>query len=367
MSLSIQGTLDETTVADLFRSLMRSAETGIVSLEAFGRHDNVYFTDGKIVFASTSDPDLGLAEALLGSGEINLQQYTRVTEELFSSRRMGSLLCELGYLKPDQLNDALERQVAHIVKHALAFRGGNYTIDFTTDFPKEIVVLTINCDLLVMNGISNIEQWSLISRGISRMGRLLRQSQGADARIFQLELGDTESHVYSLFSEPQSVESACERSYLSNFLTCRAVWALLTANLLEDVEGDGPADHRAEVEKELELEDIVERYNTAFQKTFAIVFQQIGDHTYDFVDRVVLHLSPNILPYLSGVNLLNEGRVDFEQVLNNMIASGSSDTNQLVHDVLNELLYGWIFEIKREFGTRLDGEMAAVLAPLRGL
>ena len=41
--LSIQGTLAETTVPDLFRSLLRSSETGIVSLEAIGRNDVIYF------------------------------------------------------------------------------------------------------------------------------------------------------------------------------------------------------------------------------------------------------------------------------------------------------------------------------------
>jgi len=37
--LSIQGTLAETTVPDLFRSLIRSSETAIVSLEGLGRTD----------------------------------------------------------------------------------------------------------------------------------------------------------------------------------------------------------------------------------------------------------------------------------------------------------------------------------------
>jgi len=67
-SLSIQGTLAETTVPDLFRSLVRSGETGIVSLEAIGRSDAIYFHEGRIVFASSSDHDMGLGEILLRSG-----------------------------------------------------------------------------------------------------------------------------------------------------------------------------------------------------------------------------------------------------------------------------------------------------------
>src|SRR4051794_10647863 len=66
--LSIQGTLAETTVPDLFRSLTRSSETAVVTLDTGGRVDTIYFSDGRIIYASTSDPDMGIAEALLRSG-----------------------------------------------------------------------------------------------------------------------------------------------------------------------------------------------------------------------------------------------------------------------------------------------------------
>src|ERR1051325_8505617 len=94
-NLSIQGTLAETTVPDLFRSLLRSSETAIVSLDAIGRNDTVYFNEGKIIFAASTDPDMGLAEVLLRTGDINLQEYNDAMEKVVVSRRIGALLCEL--------------------------------------------------------------------------------------------------------------------------------------------------------------------------------------------------------------------------------------------------------------------------------
>ena len=96
------------------------------------------------------------------------------------------------------------------------------------------------------------------------------------------------------------------------------------------------------------------------------MFQKIGDHVYDFMDRVVLHLSPETVPYLSGMTLINEGRVDFDQLFNNMIKSGSTDHTMVVQNVLNELLYGWILEIKSEFGgTSLEKEVVALVNSLK--
>jgi hypothetical protein len=364
-NLSIQGPLAETTVPDLFRSIIRSNESAIVSLDAVGRSDTIYFHDGRIIFASSTDPDVGLAETLLRMGELTIEQYNTAMDRLVVSRRMGALLCELGYLQPDDLLRAAERQATAIVLNAMAYRSGNYTIEFSAEMPSEIVALPLPTERLVLDGVRRIEYWSLIWRGIGRFERVLEQAAGADTRAYQLELSDDESHVMSLLAEPATVEELCARSYLTNFQTCRTIWGLLAVNLIADAEVAEVDEKRAAAETEYELEGVVEEYNTVFQSLFNIVFQEIGDHIYDFMDRVVLHVSPESMPYLSGMNFVNEARVDVDQLLNNFYASGSSDHTALGHRVLSELLTGWLYEIKTEFGGELEAVSVALADSLK--
>jgi hypothetical protein len=124
---------------------------------------------------------------------------------------------------------------------------------------------------------------------------------------------------------------------------------------------------RAAEESEYELEALVEKYNGVFQRIFGIVFQKIGDHVYDFVEgRVVRHLSPENMPYLSGMSFVNEARLDFDQLLNNLFASGSRNHSRVVQNVCNELLYGWVLEVKSEFaGQPLEAEVVKVADSLR--
>ena len=356
-SLSIQGTLAETTVPDLFRSLDRSGETGIVSLEAIGRSDAIYFHEGRIIFASSSDHDLGLGEILLRSGELTLQQYNQAMDRLVVQRRIGALLCELGYLDPDGLLRALERQASTIVLNAIRFRTGSYTVEFTDEFPQEIVTLPLNTERLILDGVQSIEFWSLISRGVSRLDRILQQVPGADMRTYALELTDDENHVLNLLAEPGTIEDVCARSYLSNFITCRTVWALLTVNLIAEAAESSVSEQRAATETEYELEADVERYNRIFERIFGMVFQRIGDHIYDFMDRVVVRMSPAVIPHLAGMSLVNEARIDFDQLLNNVIASGASDYPAVIRNILKELLAGWLSEIRTEFGPEMEAEV----------
>lgn len=363
--LSIQGTLAETTVPDLIRSMVHGGESGIVTLEGIQRHDSIYIDGGRITFATSSDPDLGLGEVLLRSGELNRRQYEEAMDRVAGTRSMASILLDLRYLQPDELMRAIERQVSSIVRRMFTFRTGGYTIEFTSDFPSEILSLQIPNERLILDAVAGIEHWSLIARGILKPGLMLCQAPGADSRIYHLDLREEETLVYSLLTEPLTVDGLCDRSYLSNFVTCRTAWALFTANLISERGGDQADERRSAVELELELEGEVERYNGAYQQIFALVSNEIGDHVYDFIDRVVTHLSPETAPYLSGISMVNEARVDYDQLLNNTIASGSADRKSIVMQVLNELLAGWIFEIRDEFKGRLDAQVGKIVGDVR--
>lgn len=366
-NLSISGELSETTVPDLIRSIVRSSETALLSLDAFGRSDTIYFLEGRIVFATSTDPDMGLAETLLRMGELDIQQYNTAMEQLVVARRIGALLCDLGYLKPDELTRAAERQANAIVLDAMTYRNGAYTIEFTSEFPEGVITLALSTERLILDGVRNIEYWSLLTRGVGRLDRVLQQVSDADTRTFLLELTDDETHVLSLLGEPQSIEQLCARTHLSNFETLRTIWGLLAVNLIQDAEVAAVDEKRAAEESEYELEALVERYNGVYQRIFGIVFQRIGDHVYDFVEgRVVRHLSPENMPYLSGMSFVNEARLDFDQLLNNLFASGSSDHGRVVQNVCNELLYGWVVEVKSEFaGLPIEAEVVKLADSLR--
>src|SRR5687768_14054237 len=365
-NLSISGELSETTVPDLIRSIVRSSETALLSLDASGRSDTIYFLEGRIIFATSTDPDMGLAETLLRMGQLDIQQYNVAMEQLVVARRIGALLVDLGFLKPDELTLAAERQANAIVLDAMTYRNGAYTIEFTSEFPDSIITLPLSTERLILDGVRSIEYWSLITRGVGRLDRVLQQVAGADTRTFQLELTDDETHVLNLLADPQSIEQVCARTYLSNFETLRTIWGLLAVNLIHDAEVAAVDEKRAAEESEYELEGMVESYNGVFQRIFAAVFQKIGDHVYDFTDRVLLHLSPQLMPHLSGMNFVNEGRLDFDQLLNNLYASASRDHAAIVKSLLNELLFGWIYEIRSEFsGSPIEAEVSKLADSLK--
>ena len=357
--LSIQGALAETTVPDLFRSLVRSSETAILSLDAIGRNDTIYFRKGRSSTRRAPIPTWGWPRRCCGSGELNLQQYDTAMERLVVSRRIGSLLCELGYLKPDELTRAVERQaerdraqrdgVSHRQLHdrvhvRLSGRDHHAAAGDGAADPRRRPA---------------IEYWSLICAASGGSTACWNRCRAPTCARYNLELNDDENQSSRCSASRRPSSSSARAATSRTSSPAAPLWGLLTVNLVQDAAEEEMSEKRAAEEIEYELEELVEKYNGAFpDRSSAIVFQKIGDHVYDFMDRVVLHLSPETMPYLSGMNLVNEARIDFDQLLNNLIASPArSDHATIVQSVLNELLYGWILEIKAEFGPEAEAEV----------
>lgn len=367
--LTIQGSLSETTVPDLFRTVIRSRETAVVSIASESRQDSYYFLEGRLAYASSSSRDLGLADVLLTAGEISLAQYEAAVARAGVSRRIEDVLVETGAVGREDLPRALELQINRIVNDAISLGAGEYSIEFISEFPAELSAVSIDSDKLVLAAIGAVDRWSLVERGIGTLERVVRQVAGADAKVFALELSEGESHVFGLLSEPLSIAAACERSYLPNFVVCRTIWALLVAGMVDDVRestDESGWERREHIATEYELEGEVERYNTVFQDLFATVFQRIGDYAYDFVDRVVTRVSAQNLRYLSGMSMVNEGRIDIDQLLTNLGPASAHDKRQIVQDVMNELFYGWVLEIRTEFGDHFDAVITAAQEKIRG-
>jgi len=367
--LTIQGSLSETTVPDLFRTVIRSRETAVVSIASDSRQDSYYFLEGRLAYASSNSRDLGLADVLLTAGEISLAQYETAISKAGVARRIEEVLLETGALAREDLPRALELQITRIVNDAISLGSGDYSIEFITSFPAELDAVTIESDKLILASIGAVDRWSIVERGIGSVERVVRQVPGADARAFALELSEGEGHVFGLLSEPLSIGIACERSYLPNFVVCRTIWALLVAGMVEDVRetiDEAGVERRELIATEYELEGEVERYNTVFQDFFGVVFQRIGDYAYDFVDRVVTRVSPQNMKYLSGISMVNEGRLDVDQLLTNLGPVNAHDKRQIVQDLMNEMLYGWALEIRTEFGAEFDTAIAAAQEKIRG-
>src|SRR5690606_6043310 len=119
------GSLTSLTVAEVVQFVFASLKTGVLLL-AFGekearpdaperlRRKSIYFRDGQVVFASSSEPRHRLGPVLEAAGLVDPAELARCSRLVQGGRPLGQVLVDEGVLTAGQLYEAIGLQVKQI-------------------------------------------------------------------------------------------------------------------------------------------------------------------------------------------------------------------------------------------------------------
>jgi hypothetical protein len=205
--------------------------------------------DGRLVFASSSDPDDRMGERLLRQGRLSLVQYLDAGKAVAPGRRLGTVLVERGWISPKDLVRAVTDYVQDIIYGMFQWTDGRYRMDGGAPATPETITLNINTPRLIVEGISRIEGWSRIQRGVGGPEAVYERTEGFEEPLRRLELPAEITELVSGLAAPESVEAMCRRSELGDFVVCRTLWAFSVIGMIRRA-GGTPRASGAEIEDE---------------------------------------------------------------------------------------------------------------------
>lgn len=136
----LAGSLGALSVPEVVQFLFTSLKTGVLLL-AFGeeaaraappdtpdrlRRKSIYFRDGQVVFASSSDPTDRLGAVLRREGLVGAEELERCARLARGGRPLGQVLVDEGALDAGQVYEGVTRQVREIVLGAFVETAGEF-------------------------------------------------------------------------------------------------------------------------------------------------------------------------------------------------------------------------------------------------
>ncbi len=236
-----EGTLDELDIADLVQHVGALRFTGRLLLERADDRVVVSVEVGRLVFASSSDPDHRLGPMLLRRGTITLRQMEDAVHNLTPGKRFGTVLVESGVLDPKQLVRGVVDQTREIILNAFRWTSGSYRLTEGKG-PGEDITLNISTPQLVLDGISQIESWSRVERGCGGLETRYGPAHEEDvvALLRQLTLDVDQTVLLRSVQDARELEALCAESALNHFEVCRNLWAFRVIGLLRRAPVDHP-------------------------------------------------------------------------------------------------------------------------------
>ncbi len=230
--LELEASLIDCDVPDLVQILRGHRFNGLLSLHRGSVRKHITVEQGRIVFATSSDPDERLGELLLRRGRISLRQFADAGRRVAPGRRLGTILVEEGLLSPKELVRGVVEQVQEIIYDAVTWSEGHYKLE-AGQHEAEAITLKIDTPRLILDGIHRIESWRRIDRAVGGLEAVYRRREGHDVTIERLELESAHGALVDMLARPQSVRQLCVRSSLSSFELCRSLWAFRVIGLVE--------------------------------------------------------------------------------------------------------------------------------------
>lgn len=222
--MNAQGSLAARDLAELVLGLYEQRFSGLLVLSNGGIGKSVTLQDGRMVFATSTSQDDRLGELLFRRGRISLRQLVDAGAAVAPGKRLGAVLVEQGVLSPKDLVKTVVEQVQEIIYGAFQWTEGQYRLQAGLD-SSEAITLKISTPDLILEGIRRIEAWSRVDRAVGGLAARYDRHPDYEDVLKSMTLSFEKLSLLTTLNEATDVETICRESTLSDFETCRALWA----------------------------------------------------------------------------------------------------------------------------------------------
>jgi hypothetical protein len=266
--MALEGTLRDFSLADIFQLIGLQRKTGVLTLRGKDDTVTVTFLDGKVVGADSLNRRLEnrLGTVLMRTGFLSQDQLSRALDiQKETLQRLGFILTHYGIISQDSLREAIQLQMMQIVFRLFRWKDGDYHFsqETTIEYDRDNVV-PITAESILMEGARMIDEWPIIEKRIRSYDMVFRKkltdqeivvSGDADEIDFdgdvtrsrrrgfseKIRISQEEKSIYDLVDGTMTVSDIVEVARLSEFDTNKALYELLTRDLIEEVRGESAA------------------------------------------------------------------------------------------------------------------------------
>jgi hypothetical protein len=320
-SFAISGSLEDESFPAVLRPLVRAKRTGPLRVTRGKLLKTVYLSQGRLIFATSTDSEDRLGEMLLRKGLITYRALEESVRAIRAGKRQGTLLVENGAIRSKDLIEGVMEQVQEIIYSLFTWEDGTYEF-VEGDLPsREVIVLRMSTADLVMEGIRRVGRWGRIRAGVGPLEQHYALAPEAENLMGSMALRADEVNLIALLDGAMTVEEICAAAREPDFQVCRMVWGLWACGLLDRVPQDRPAEGSGEpaaegTEPHVErmrggtVSREIERFNELHRFVFELVSYELRERAPDFFERAFVRVSTENPDLYQGVAVDAAGELD---------------------------------------------------------
>ena len=328
MSAPVTGSIEERGVPAILRPLVRSRRTGVLRFRRGRVQKTVYLSEGRLIFATSTDPDDRLGEMLLRKGVISYRGLEDSVRAIHSGKRQGTILVESGAIRSRDLVEGVSEQVQEIIYSLFGWEDGSYEFVEGPLPSREVIVLRMSTADLMVEGIRRITGWNRIRAGVGGLEQTYALSVDSAAVMSGMSLQKDELSVVAAIDGAAALEEICSALRGNDFVVCRTVWGLWASGVLDQVPQDRDSAEAPREATEPHAERLrgasvgreIDRFNELHRFLFELVTYELRDRAQGFFERAFTRVALELPALFTGVAVDASGELDPIALRRNILA-----------------------------------------------
>jgi hypothetical protein len=230
----VQGTLTRDPLPEVFHSLHRSSENGVLQLtrELVSKH--VYFGGGSIVFARSNQHSERLGEFLVRKGRITRSQLADASNKLRASgRRLGAVLVHMGVMSEADVRESVADQMRGMIRPVFSWNAGEYCFRQQPNVIGEEIAVELQTIPTILEGTREVTDRETVARALGDLSRVVSYSKDPWVHSHQVSLTPQEGFVLSRVDGQSSMKDVLAVTPMPEEETLRCLYTLISGGFLE--------------------------------------------------------------------------------------------------------------------------------------
>jgi curved DNA-binding protein CbpA len=258
--VEVQGQLSDKPISVLIRMLAKKNASGLLRVSRGKTIKAIFLEAGTPVFAISNAGNEQLEAILVQEGTASAQQIEEAKQRGDKANKLGASLVDMGVLTPDDLSNAVRKQVLSIIVSLFEWEQGEYVFDEKMRTSHEITLNHRVTDIL-LEGARHAAHIESLSQQIAPQHAVIIRGNLDKDLLDSGKLVPIESYVLSRIESPTVVSEVGAMSGLPDHEAHRAICALVASGFLK-IMGDEKDEESVEAAATKEsLEKIQEDIN----------------------------------------------------------------------------------------------------------
>jgi len=218
-------------------------ETSIPKLAAGEERAQVFFKEGKLLYASMRDKGGDLTSVLQKAGKLNDEQARTIRERAkgHSDKALALMLINANYVTKQNIIQSIQKHTVDIVFDLMVWNSEPFEFDEQSPTPSDRIIVPINLENVIIEGARRIHDQKQLEEELPNLDFALKFRDKPGEKLKDIQLSTAEWRVVGFVSPKNSIRQIAKACNMTDTEIRRVVHALREAGLVELVKPPTPA------------------------------------------------------------------------------------------------------------------------------